>query len=88
MDFGSGFFPILLIEFDQIKQKVVNQHDFKCMYDIDIPYERMYIVQVVSNNFGPQKISKSIIHTLPIYGQTDPKTASTALKIPEIKISS
>ena len=70
----SLYFPpfFLIIEFGQIKQKVengscsihscVNQHDFKCMY---------------TNNhleFGPNKINFKI-HILPIYEQTDLKTA-------------
>ena len=32
-------------------------------------------VHIVSYNLGPKKISKSRIHILPNYGQTDSKTA-------------
>ena len=70
------FLTCLIIEFGQIKQKVengscsrhscVNQHDFKCIYDI--PYDRT----IVSYNFGQKKFK---IHILPISGQTYPKTA-------------
>ena len=35
-------------------------------------------VHIVSYNLGPKKISKSRIHILPNYGQTDSKTAIVA----------
>ena len=78
----SFFSFFLLIEFGQIKEKVenvsfsrpfcVNKHDFKCTYNI--PYESTHR----QLQFWTKKISRSKFYILPIYGQTDPKTAIVA----------
>ena len=48
----------------------VKQHDFKCMYDMK--------VHIVSYNLDQKNFSKSKIHILPNYEQTDLKTAIVA----------
>ena len=49
--------------------KCVNQHEFKWMYDM--PYKGIH--------FGLNLSLK--IHILPIYGQTDPKTATVPCRV-------